>query len=131
MTSAPVVDERLHRDALETALTATLGANRVYDYGEVGQPLPSIFVVLGIERRFVEPRRAGRAGRSGWRVTFRYVGRSVDEARWAGLKVAAAIDEQVLTIGGVKSTPVTHESTTAIAPDDGRYSGLVVYTYVL
>lgn len=137
MTSAPVIDERTHRDVIEALLTATVGANRVYDYGTVpgsdgnAGTMPPIFVLLTIERRYVEPRRGGRSGRSGWRVTCRYVGRTVDEARWAELKVTQALDEQRLSVGGFTSTPVTHESTTAIAPDDGRFSGLGVWIYAL
>ncbi|HKY58305.1 MAG TPA: hypothetical protein VJL80_09730 [Aeromicrobium sp.] len=144
MTStAPVTDERIHRDVLEPLLRAALGVEpvtgdqRLYDYGEVPGAdgndgvLPSVYVLLTVERRYVGPRRAGRAGRSGWRITARYVGRNVDEARWALDKVTDAIDEARLTIGGYVSTPVTHESSTAIEPDDGRFSGLTVWTYAL
>lgn len=143
MTSAPVTDERTHRDVIEPLLRAALGvepvtgSQRVYDYGKVPGAdgntgtLPSIYVLLTVDRRFVGPRRAGRAGRSGWRITARCVGRTVDEARWALDKVTDAIDETRLTIGGYVSTPVTHESSTEIAPDDGRHSGLTVWTYAL
>lgn len=142
MTSAPVTDERVHRDVIEPMLRAALGIDapgiqRVYDYGDVPGTdgnqgkLPDIFVLPTLERRYVGPRRDGRAGRSGWRLSVRYVGSTVDEARWALNKVTAAIDEQRFTIGGVISTPVTHESTTDIAPDDGRYSGLTVWVYAL
>lgn len=142
MTSAPVTDERIHRDVIEPLLRAALGteaggAQRVYDYGEVpgadGNPgkLPNIFALPTLERRYVAPRRGGLAGRSGWRLAVRYVGRTVDEARWAQNRITLAIDERRLTIGDFTSSPVTHESTTDIAPDDGRYSGLTVWVYAL
>jgi hypothetical protein len=142
MTSAPVTDERIHRNVIEPILRTALGVEtggvqRVYDYGKVpgfdgnAGPPPKIFALPTLERRYVGPRRAGRAGRSGWRLSVRYVGRTVDEARWALNEITVAIDERRLTIGGVTSTPVTHESTTDIAPDDGRYSGLTVWVYAL
>jgi hypothetical protein len=136
VTASPL-DERAHRDVIAPLLTATLGANRVYDYGRVpgannnSGTVPDIFALLGFERRYVEPYHAGRATRSGWRLTVRYVGRTVDEARWAALKVATALNEVRVTIGGIESTPITHESTQAIAPDDGRFSGWSAWIYAL
>lgn len=132
-----ILDERQHIAALSTLMTATLGPDRVYDFGMVpgadGNPgdLPPIFALLALERRYVQPNRAGRSGVTGWRLSVRYVGRSVAEARWAQMQVAAALNEVTLTIAGVTSTPVTHESTTAIALDDGRFSGLSSWTYAL
>ena len=136
MTDALVLDERKHVEAIKAALTAALGANRVFDYGTVpgtdgnAGTLPPIFLLLGLERRYVEPTRAGRTTRSGWRLTVRYVGRTVDEARWAAAKVAEALETR-LVVDGVTSTPVTHESTQAIALDDGRFSGWSAFTYAL
>lgn len=131
MTAAPVIDERLHRDALEALVAGPLNG-KAYDYDGTPTTLPNIFTLLSIERRYVPPRTgSGLSGRSGWRVAFRYVGRTVDEARWAGLKIAQALDQQRLSVGGFTSTPITHESTAAIESDDGRFSGLAVYTYAL
>lgn len=134
MTSAPAVDERLHRDAVDAALDE----EHLYDYGLVpgldNNPgeTPRIHWLRSIERRYVEPRRAGRAGRSGWRLSIRYVGRTPDEARHAQLVATTAVDEKRLTVGGHLSTPVTHESTSPIEPDDdGWWSGLTNWTYVL
>lgn len=135
--NAPALDERQHIAAITSALTAQLGANRVYEYGQVpGQSgnsgtLPPIFALPQVERRFAEPDRSGRSGRSGWRVSVRFVGRSANEARWAGLQVAEALDGMNLTIDGYVSTPVTFESQAAVSPDEGRYSGSASYTYVL
>jgi hypothetical protein len=132
VTSAPVIDERVHRTAIIDALNAFEDDLPVYDYGKTSTTLPPIFVMLAIERRYVEPRTSsGLSGRSGWRILFRYVGRSVDEARWAQMKITQALDEVRLSIGGATSTPVRHESTSAIAEDDGRYSGSAEYTYAL
>ena len=143
MSDALGTDERLHRAALGTLLGPVVNG-QLYDYGEApgdpnnpdkdarALPLPEIFVLLGIERRGgIEAKNACRTARSGWRISLRYVGRTVDDARWAASKCAAALDGTRLVIDGVTSTPVTHESTQAIAPDDGRFSGVEFYTYAL
>lgn len=137
MVTAPALDERKHVTVIAEALTATLGANRVYEYGTVpGESgvtgtLPPIFALPSLERRYAAPDRSGRSGRSGWRLSVRYVGRTASEARWAGMQIAAALDGANLTIDGYTSTPVTFESQAAVAPDEGRYSGTSSWTYVL
>jgi hypothetical protein len=45
-------------------------------------------------------------------------------------KVAVALNEKALTIGGDVTTPVQFESDQAPEWDDGRYSALALYTYV-
>jgi hypothetical protein len=142
MTSAPAVDERLHREALTALLTIPLEGH-VYDYGTVpgdpnnpddaerALPLPDIYVLLTVERRFAAPMKSGRTGVSAWRITARGVGTAANEVRWALLQVAEAIEEKRLVIGGQTSTPVAHDKSTVIAPDDGRFSGLTSYTYAL
>lgn len=136
MTDALVLDERKHATALKALLNAALSPSSVYDYGKVpgadgnAGTLPNIFALLGIERRYVEPTHAGRTQRSSWRITVRYAGRTVDEARWAAMKVAEALEDR-LVVDGVTSTPITHETTQAIALDDGRFAGWASYTYTL
>lgn len=135
MTDALVLDEREHASALKALLSAPLNGH-VYDYGKVpgadgnAGSLPNIFALLGLERRYVEPMKAGRTQRSGWRLTVRYIGRTVDEARWAAAKVAEALEDRVVVDGAV-STPITHETTQAIALDDGRFAGWASWTYAL
>lgn len=132
-----VIDERLHAEALTAALTAKVGENRIFDYGMVpgaddnDGTLPPIYVLLSIARRYAEPTTAGRSPVTGWRVSCRYVGSTVAEARWAQMQVAAALNEVRLSIGGKTTTPITHESSTAIEPDEGMQSGLSSWTYVL
>ncbi len=144
MTSAPEIDERTHRDTIVPLLAAKIGQLDskgdpvVYDFGKVpgaddnAGDLPPIYLLLTVERRAAAaPPRAGRAGVSGWRVTIRGVGRTVDEARWALNRATEAVDEQNLSIGGKVSTPVTFESSQTVGPDGGRYSGLIAWTYAL
>lgn len=139
-----VLDERVHLAVIDALLNAALGPDpanndgpRAFAYGTVpGEPgnpgvRPPIFVVRSLERRYVEPQVAGRAAVGSWRLTTRHVGRTVADAEWAAAQISAALNEARLTIGGAQTTPVTHESTSAVAPDDGMFSGVTNWTYAL
>lgn len=136
-----LVDSRLHAAAVRDAVTDAFGEWTAYDYGKVPGAdgntgrLPSIYALVTVERRFGgNLRSTARAGNVGWRATVRVVGRTPDEARWALLRVAEALNEKrlhVLTETGPKSTtPIQFESEQSPEKDDGRYSALVSYTYV-
>lgn len=138
------LDERAHVAVLAPMLDATLGpdpdtgaATRVFEYGKVpgadGNPgqLPRIYVLVSIERRFAQPRQANMTNRSGWRISLRYVGHTVDEARWAALQITNALNQRQITVGGAFSTAITHEQTRTVEPDDGLYSGRSDWTYAL
>lgn len=148
MSTAPVLDERLHVEAFKAAVSAAMIAEgspaRCYGYDEVPGStqsagpdkvpgkLPNVFALVSVERRFFEPgRMVGRAGRSSWRLSFRGMGRTEWECRWALLRIAEAVDEVRFTIDGFRTGPVTHESSTAPAWDDGRFSATKTYTYTL
>ncbi|GHJ59134.1 hypothetical protein NOK12_16520 [Nocardioides sp. OK12] len=131
-------DSRPHVVAIKAALEVALGADRVYDYGKVpgadNNPgtLPHIYVLPAVERRTGALRRAGAyAKSSGWRVSVRAVGRTPDECRWALSRISLALDEARLTIGGDLTTPIQYESGQAPEPDDGKFSALEIYTYVV
>lgn len=140
--TAPELDERKHRAALTALLTPAVG-DIVHSPGTVpGDPenpdeslrneaLPPIFVVLSIERRYVEPTTAGVATRTGWRVSTRYVGGDVDEAQWAAYHCALALDGARLVVGTHTSTPIKQESSQAVALDGTEFSGLTFWTYSL
>jgi hypothetical protein len=131
MTSAPVVDERVHVAAIKALLTTPLNG-QVFDYSNAPKPPTGPSAILELERRFVPPRTAtGLSGRSGWRVSVRFIGMTVNEARWVQFEVTKALDEKRLSIGGFTSTPVTHESTQGIEPDENAFSGWSLYTYAL
>lgn len=148
MTTAPAVDERKHIDVFQAAINAAMVAAgspaRCYGYDEVPGTkqdgsedkvpgkLPNIFVLISLERRFYPPsRQIGRAGRSGWRLSLRGLGRSVDECQWALLRIVEAVEERRFTVDGSRSGPVQHESSTAPTWDDGRYSATKTFTYTL
>lgn len=129
-------------DALQALVaTSPLGAD-LYDYGKVPGAdgnlgdMPEAFALLSIARRFAPPTRNGGTDRTGYRASFRYVGTNPRNARLVGEWIRAALETtpgrgKRITVGGVDSTPLTHESTTAVEKDDGLYSGQVVYTYAL
>lgn len=132
------LDPRVHASAVKAAITATVGAGRVFDYGKVpgadGNPgtLPDIYVLTTVEPMGgALLNMAAKASRRGWRVTARGVGRSVAEAGWALAQVSEALDEVALVVGGAATSPAQLESGQDAEPDDGRYSGLSVWTYTL
>lgn len=134
--STVTLDSRPHIAAIRAAIKAEIGPNNVYEYGQVpgadgnAGTLPNIFVLVAIERRYNPTLNlAAKAGATGWRVSARAVGRTVDEARWALFKVATALNEQRLTIEGRATTPLQFESDRTPEKDDGRFSGVAMYTY--
>lgn len=142
--TAPVVDERPHATTIKTVLGSALGLEpvtndvRVYDFGEVpgadGNPgkLPRIFATISIERvALALPKADRRPTRSAWRLSCRFAGRNVDEARWAAAQITGALDGQRLTIDGRESTPVRHEPGDPIQKDGDRFTGLSSWVYGL
>jgi hypothetical protein len=131
-----VLDSRAHATAVKAAIKAQLGPNNAYDYDEVPGTngnagiLPNIYVLVTVQRRFNGNRRlTAQAGLTGWRISARAVGRTIDEVRWAMFKVATALNEERLTISGSTTTPIQFETDQAPESDDGRFSGLALYTY--
>lgn len=136
MSTAPGLDERLHHAAVSALLLEVLNQH-VYDYGQVPGAdgnegdMPDVYVVMAVERRTAPTGPGGFAQVSGWRIYLRGVGTTVAEARWAIAKATAALEGACLAIAGIESTPIAHETSTAVRPDDGRQSGLVEFVYAL
>lgn len=134
--SAPLLDSRPQAVAIKAAIKASFGPNDVYDYGQVpgadgnAGTLPDIFALISLERT-TNPtvNMAAKAGTTGWRVSVRVVGRTTDEARWALFKAATALNEAQLTIESRITTPLFLESEQTPTPDDGRFSGVAIYTF--
>lgn len=129
-------------EALRALLTASDLGEDVYDYGKVpgesgvGGQLPGTFAVLSVERRYVPPTQSGGTNVTGWRASVRYVSTTATNARRVGGWVRGAFETSPgrgsrLVVEGVRSTAITHEVTTAVAPDEGRFSGLQQYTFAL
>ena len=145
MTTAPVTDARPHSAAIKAAITGYLGGeHKAYDYDEVPgspqnanealrhEPLPDLFALVAVERRFTPYRRStAQAGRSSWRISVRSVGRSIKEAQWVQDRVTDALDESRLSVSGAESTPLQHESSDAPTWSDGRYAATSIWIYTL
>lgn len=139
---AVLVDARPYAAAIKTAIKAEFDERDVYEYGEVpgdtnaateqlrSAPVPPIYAIVSIERRFNPVRRAtSQTSLTGWRVAVRCMGTTVGEARWAMFAVARALDEKRLTVSGAASTALVLESEDAPVWDDGRFAGLAVFTF--
>lgn len=131
-----VIDSREHAAAIKAAVNVQLGDDvECYEYDEVpgvngnDGTEPRKYAVFSIERRYNPNLRAAKAGGTGWRVAARCNGMTVDESRWVMFKTAAALNETVLTIDGSPTTRLQFEADQAPEFDDGRYSGLALYTY--
>lgn len=138
LVTAPVLDEREHATALAAAIKAHLGPNNVYEYGNVpglddnDGIQPAIYVLIQVARRKVPSLHSTReASRSGWRVSARAVGTTVNECRWATSRIALALDSQRVTIDGRTSTRLQHETSDDAAPQGDRFEALTRFTYAL
>lgn len=134
MTAALVADEQLHATAVLTVLNAALPTQtRAYDVSEVPDTKPPHYVEVMLSRRFGGARRASAdTGTGGWRIATRVVDKeSVTDARNTASKVRDALEFARLAVAGKQSTPVQFEGAEPIGPDDGWWSGLTTWTYVL
>ena len=142
MTAHIAVDERAHRAAIKAAIEVSISPWFAYGYDDVpglrgadgkvnAAEQPPIYVLLSVERRFADVNiRAGAArGVNAVRLSTRVVGRTEDEAAWARKKVSEALEENILTISSIETTPFWFENEEPIQFDDGRYSGLTRWTY--
>lgn len=132
------LDPRPHAEAVKAAIRTQLGSVHAYDYDDIpgsngnAGVLPNIFVAVSVERRAGMPLRTdATAGLTAWRVTTRSVGRTVDEARWAQLKVAQALNEARLVVGTETTTTIQFEADEAPAQDETRWSGWSDWTYTI
>lgn len=136
--TAPVLDEREHAKVLAAAIKAQLGPRDVYEYGDVpgvdgnAGTQPSIYALIQVSRRFIPALHSTReASRSGWRVSVRAVGSTVNECRWATSRIALALDSQRVAIAGHLSTRIQHETSDEVTPDGDRFEALSRFTYAL
>ena len=139
--TAPVIDERKHRDALIAALAPLQAFEPGMVPGLDDNPVragrndpPQLHALVFLNRRTAETRNStARATRSAWRAVIRATGRTPDEVRDVETKVSNALEGSRLAIADDASTPVTHETTDqAIAKsNDGWFFRDTSYTYVL
>lgn len=129
-----VADEALHTAAFLAAVNASLPASvRAYSPDAVPEPLPQDYVEVTVSRRAGVANRAnGRTLLGGWRATTRAVSSvGVYNAQRSEEKVRLGVEFKRLSVGGKTSTPVQFETSDAVGPDDGAWSGLSAWTYAL
>lgn len=144
MSTAPALDVRKHVEALQALINAAAAPNEAYPHGEAPgdsrnpdvdarrKPVPAIYALVSVSRRTVPTTRMnGRPSRTGWRVTVRWVGTTTSEALWLEQRISWALEGIALELDGLTSTPIQHESSGEVAPDEGRFSGLTRFTYAL
>lgn len=88
-------------------------------------------VQVTLTPRFSATERGGMAASSPWRLTTRPVGSTVGNARELARRTRVALDGVRVIAAGETSTPIRLESSDAIGEDDGYYSGLTTWTFVL
>lgn len=136
-----LLDERAHAAVVLTALRAALASdpadgNVVDDLNKIPGTegnegkAPPIFATIELERTSpVQKRMTSQAGTAGWMLTVTVNGRTVDEARWALLQVARALNERRLVVEGRTTTPLQYETGNAPTPRGKRYEADALYTY--
>ena len=135
--SVLTLDARAHAEVVKAAVSTALGQWDAYDFdeapgsnGNTGK-LPNLFALVSVDMvPSVAPRMSARSGTTQWIISVRGVGRTIDEARWVLWKAATALQEKALTVSGRATTPLQLQPGQAPEKDDdGRYSGLSVYSY--
>jgi hypothetical protein len=126
-----MASEEQHAAAILAALNAAGAA--AYDVDDLTNlaTLPSYYTEFGIAWRYGALQRAGRTGKcEGYRFTTRAVAKTVSNARVMQDRAETALQDRVLVIDGVPTTPIQRDSRDQIAPDEGWYSGLTTWTFV-
>lgn len=128
---APTLDARLVYDAIAAILAPVLPAGvNVYAHGKVPATLPAKWVLLTVERTLLAPAHGARVRtRSAWRVYVRPAADTSRNAEGIANDCAVALEDVRLLVAGATSTPVAHDSTEAVRPDDGKFSGMTSYTF--
>lgn len=130
---APTTSANLAHSAIAALLTPALPAGTaVYAHGKVPSPLPQKFVLLTVERAYVESTHGVRARtRASFRAYVRAVADMKHNADDIADRCSGALEDAWLVIDGSTSTPVQHESSEFVRPDDGKFSGLTTFTFTL
>jgi hypothetical protein len=130
------VGESEHAAAWKTAISAALpGPASAYEFGdpEVAESvptsaLPNVYVLISLSRSpSAAARLTGATRDSGWRLTTRAVGRTLDQARWARAATYTAV--QFKRLPGFNSSPARLESEERIVPGGGMFWGDTDWLY--
>lgn len=134
---APTIDAGLAWTAAAAVVQPAMPAGAtVYAPGKVpgadgnGGTPPQKWLQLTIERRYTETTHVGRT-RTAFRAYLRAVADTHDNAENILTRACGAIEDVQIAVDGETSTPVTHETTEAVKPDDGKHSGMASFTFTL
>ncbi|MFJ9387704.1 hypothetical protein ACIRON_02715 [Nocardioides sp. NPDC101246] len=136
---APTVDVNAAYAAVSAEIAPSLPTGvKVYRPGKVPGwngntgSLPQMWVQLTIERRYTETTHGVRARtRTAFRAYVRSVADTEHNADELTRCCTEVLEDALLTVDGDASTPVEHETSEAVRPDDGKFSGLTAFTFTL
>lgn len=125
-------DRAAHLAAIRTALEGS--GREVFTYTEIkkiaAEKRPDNYIVFDLSRVFGGAQmNDGSDGTSLWRVGTRAVS---DDDENAGVLLddcRDALEDVCLTVAGSPTGPISFETEIPVAPDDGKYSGLIDWTY--
>lgn len=133
-TPGVVSESDTHVEVVKAVVSA-VAKTAAYDVDEAEKvkSLPANYVEVYLSRRFSEEslRLDGFRTPVAWRLSLRVVSKSVSNARLMQDRIRAAFEGNTFDVEARTSTPVTFESESPVAPDDGWFSGLTDWTYVL
>lgn len=136
MSHVASLDKAAHLAAIAAAVNAVLPVTcRAYMMDDLAalDPRPDEYVELRLYERPTEtPLACGTSDCGHWRLTALCVSRwfatNVDVSLTG---VRRALEHRTVTVEGRTSTPLQLEPGSAVAPDDGWWSSLTTFTYVL
>ena len=127
--------ETEHATAVLAALNAVLPTGRkAYDSDDLRRlaTLPTDYVEVTVSRRFGGEERAnGYIGTEPYRITTRVVAKEIPNARLLRDKVRTALAFNTVTVGSLTTTPVAFETEDPIGDDEGLWSGVTSWTYLV
>lgn len=120
-------------DAILTVLNAALSPRKAYDLDKVPSPRPAQCVEITLARRFGDLLSlGGRVGPTGYRITIAAVSQTtVSSVRSDLEKCRAALEDRLLVIGGVESTPIEFETNDDADYGSGWFAEYMAFTYTI
>lgn len=120
-------------DSVRGLINAALPASvRCYEPDKVPSTRPAEYLVLTVVRRSGGTPRSGRYVTSGWSAYVMAASQTATaNARNSLEKARGALESVAITVDGVASTPIRFDNARPVAPDDGWFSGVNIYTFAL
>lgn len=91
---------------------------------------PAKYAVVSIARRYTDSRRgSGEVSLNGYRLTVRYIAKSIGDARTMRARGTAALEDQIIVADAGEIGPFVFESSDAFRPDEGYQVGDDAFTF--